>query len=555
MQSPRQSPATQPSVAPASPSTLPATPVTVDPAPQRVDKPPRIKPADDGVALPRDVITVVLPVESADLLDPKARSGRMILFFKATESRVQGDPSDGPFFDDPQPICSADVAKLTPGAPTSIDDLAVWWPGGSELFDGEYQVQAIFDSSNVERGHLAAGNLISKVTTVDFQRDRSDVVVLDLTEKIPAPTLSELDNLEWIDISSPSLSAMANRPITHRAGVVFPRGYHDLKAKRRVWPTIYVIPGFGGRWTDATELARITSLAGLTALWPQAVYVILDPESALGHHGFVDSVANGPRGAALVSELVPYLEDRFRLIRDPSARIVTGHSSGGWTSVWLALNYPLVFGAAFASSPDPLDFSAFQTSDLYKDESLFVGDDGSDRPSFRLPVGPSHELVPMLVREEIGMEQAISPQGTSGEQWDAWAAMFSPIAEGSSTPRRLCDPRTGSIDPVTVESWSHFDIARRIRRDWDGWGKLFVERVRVIVGERDSFYLERAAIRLRDSIDEHARELAIAGMEYPAGPGYIAIVAKASHDSVFPIAQLRFNDEMRAWLKRSGNHE
>ncbi len=498
---------------------------------------------------------MTLPEVHSDLLDPTCRSGRVIFFFRALESRADGDPSDGPFFDDPQPICSVAVDVLVPGTPISLDASCVCWPGGTQLLEGEYEVQAVFDSSTEERGHLAPGNLLSSVAKIDLSRETSDVVTLDFVTKIPVPDTPQLGNVEWIEMASPILSTALGRAIVHRAAVIFPRQYHDLKAKRRIWPTVYVVPGFGGRWTDAQAFARKLTLAGLCDLWPSAVYVILDPESALGHHGFVDSQANGPRGSALVTEFIPYLEERFRLIRDPAARVVTGHSSGGWSSVWLALNSPNVFGAAFASSPDPLDFSAFELCDLYKDTNLFVGEDGTERPSMRLVLGPRHELVSMLVRDEIGMERAISPLGLSGGQWDSWSAMFGPVVSGSAAPMRLCDPMTGVIDPVTVEAWSRFDIARRIRKDWNGWGRLFAERVRVVVGERDSFYLERAAMCLRDSIDQHARAVAAEGLSFPSGPGYIEVVPNATHDSVYPIAELRFNQEIREYFRRAGHHE
>ncbi len=556
----RVAPAAQPTSVPSAASSASKQLAPAPPERTRVDKGRRVQPPQAGVALPADSITVTLPQAKGELLVPKSRSGRLILFFRALDSRASGDPSMAPFFEDPQPIASVQVDSVAPGAPIEFGESSVWWPGGSELFQGEYEVQAVLDVSDFERGHLAAGNLLSKPTTVAFSRDVSDVVALELVEKIPALTLPELKNVVWIDIPSALLSAAAERAVTHRAAVVFPAEYHDLRAKRRIWPTVYVVPGFGGRFTEALDLATKVGNPALVDYWPQAVYVILDPESAYGHHGFVDSALNGPRSSALVTELIPYLQERFRLIRDPSARVVTGHSSGGWSSAWLALNNPTTFGAAFASSPDPLDFSAFEMSDLYRDINLFAADDGSDRPSYRQDIGPHHDLVPMLVRDEIGMEYALSPGGTSGQQWDAWAAMFGPAAalsarDGGGGARRLCDPHTGVIDPVTIEAWSQFDIARRIRADWDGLGRLFVERVRVIVGERDSFYLERAAIRLRDSIDARMREESIAGRVFPSGPGYIEIVPGATHDSVYQPAQVRFNREIRAFFHSGGHHD
>ena len=101
-----------------------------------------------------------------------------------------------------------------------------------------------------------------------------------------------------------------------------------------------------------------------------AVHIVVDPESPLGHHGFVDSPNHGPRGTAFVTELIPHLEKTFSLRRRPAARIVTGHSSGAWSSLWLVLRWPGRFGACWASSPDPLDFSAFQLTDLYREKSV-----------------------------------------------------------------------------------------------------------------------------------------------------------------------------------------
>ncbi|MSR45227.1 MAG: hypothetical protein EXS15_07740 [Phycisphaerales bacterium] len=525
----------------------------------RVDRGHRIAPLAEGATLPADTITVLLPVDRTELLDPKQRSGRLILFLRALDSRAIGAPTSGPFFEDPQPIGSVQVDRIIPGEPIDLGPSSVWWPGGPELLAGVYEVQAVLDVNEDQRGHLAAGNLLSSVVQFDFSRDRADVLQLELSQRIaqviPPSNTDSAKFVAWVDIESPLLSKAIGKEITHKAAILFPRGYHDIHAKRRAWPTVYLVPGFGGRSTDAIGMAGSLANPALAEVWPQAVYVILDPESAFGHHGFVDSPANGPRGRALVEELIPWIEDHYRVIRDSSARVVTGHSSGGWSSVWLALNHPTVFGAAFASAPDPLDFSAFQNSDLYRDPTLFEDDSGVERASYRSDLGPNHDLVTMRVGDEVAMEYAISPHGRSGEQWDSWTAMFSPIDPQTGVPRRLCDAHTGAIDPVTVEAWSQFDIARRIRSDWDGWGRLFMDRVRVVVGERDSFYLERAAIRLRDAIDVHVRDETIAGRSVASGEGSIEIVLGATHDSIYQRAQVRFNSEIRAFFRGSGHHD
>lgn len=551
----RVAPAAQPTADQPTPADLAGGRSSTEAPRVRIDKRRRVQPAQAGVVLPADSMSVTLPSASEGLLGSAMKSGRVLLFFRAVDSLAEGDPIMAPFFEDPQPIASVQVDALQPGVPIEFGSASIWWPGGPELFDGEYEVQALFDCDGLGRGHLAAGNLISKPVRVAFSRGSSESVAIELSQPIPPASLPKVAQVNWIEMPSPLLSAAAGRPVIHQAAVLFPLGYHDIRASRRFWPTIYVVPGFGGKFTDATAFASKVGNPALAELWPQAVYVILDPETAFGHHAFVDSAMNGPRGSALITELIPYLEDRFRLVRDPSARLVTGHSSGGWASVWLALNHPNTFGAAFASSPDPLDFSAFQMSDLYRDTTLFTTLDGTPQPSFRSEIGVKHDLVCMSVADEVGMEHAISPRGVSGQQWDSWAAAFSPCVGGASEPRRICNPLTGEIDPVTVEAWSQFDISRRIRSDWNGMGRLFAERVRVIVGERDSFYLERAAIRLRESIDAHIRDESRVGREFPMGPGYIAIIPGATHDGVYQPAQVRFHNEMRQYLREGGHHD
>lgn len=52
----------------------------------------------------------------------------------------------------------------------------------------------------------------------------------------------------------------------------------------------------------------------------------------------------------IVNELLPYIENRYRIKRSPQYRAVAGASNGGNISLWLALNHPEVFGNVAAQS-------------------------------------------------------------------------------------------------------------------------------------------------------------------------------------------------------------
>ena len=499
-----------------------------------------------------DRIEVVLPIQSQELVDKGAAAGRLKLFLNSTRSKNQGDPADGPFFEDPQPIYSVFVQSLKPGKPIVIDSNAAGWPVPLDKLSGEYQVQAVFDNHHSERGHHSPGNLFSKPVTITFDPIARDTHVIELTESLPEIELPAIENVVWIDEASPMLSLATGKATRQRAAVVLPKEYNNVNFPRRVWPTVYVIPGFGGRFTDIDSTIRLlrASNSGVVA---QAVWVILDPESPLGHHAFANSQLNGPRANALVQEFIPLLEERFRLIRDPAARLLTGHSSGGWSSLWLLLTQPNDFGGCWASSPDPVDFSAFQLCDLYRDETIFTDAQGKFQGSYRKSIGPVDEKVLMTVAQEVGMERALDPDGGSGEQWDSWAACFGPPGIRQDLPQRAFDPATGKINHNLIEKyWSKYDIVRLVTRNWKELAPVFATKVHLLVGGRDSFYLERAVENLQKKIAALQEADRRAGVATVKGDGFIEIIPDATHDTAAVVANGRFAISMREYLKKQG---
>ena len=502
-----------------------------------------------------DRLEVVLPVEFQQLLTKANASGRMKIFLNSTRSQNRADPADGPFFQDPQPMYSVAVQSLKPGQSVVIDFNAVAYPLPLDELNGEFEVQAVFDHHHSERAHHSPGNLFSKPVTIHFDRAARDTKVIELTERVPEIALPVIENVVWIDEISPMLTMALGRPTKQRAAVLLPHGYNDLAFPRRVWPTIYVIPGFGGRFSDIQSYMRMLR-APMTGAVPQAVWVILDPESPLGHHGFADSQLNGPRASALVQEFIPQLQERFRLIRDPAARLLTGHSSGAWSALWLQLNYPNSFGGCWASSPDPVDFSAFQKSNLYLDESVFTDAQGNAQGSYRMPIGDVDEKILMSVQQEVGMERALDPDGGSGEQWDSWAACFSPPGIRQDLPLRAFDPLTGKINHNVIEKyWSRYDILRLVSKNWKELAPVFATKVHLLVGARDSFYLERAVANLQKKIAALQEADLRAGIAPLKGDGFIEVLPGATHDTAAVIARGRFALSMREYLKKQGFSE
>lgn len=511
---------------------------------------------DPPLPAAKDRYTVTLTAASEGDLGP----GRVLLFFIAQGRRApRGEPMEAPFYSNPQPIASIEADGLKVSGSVDLDGRSLAWPTSLDELDGEYRVQAVYRRNGAAgselRGHLAPGNLYSETKTITLSRDAVDTISMDLGQVIREEPLAEAPNLKWVEIRSARLSATQGHDVMLRCGVVFPKEYNVLTAKRRFWPTIYVIPGFGGDHRMAESYASMMATEGSEAIAPQAVYVVLDPNGPYGHHGFVNAPAVGLRGDALVRELIPELEQRFRLVAKPEARIVTGHSSGGWSSLWLQLQYPDVFGACFSSAPDPVDFSAFQRTDLYADENAFTDAEGREQASFRQPIGPEEDRVLMTVREEVGVEHVLGPLGDSGEQWGAWASMFGGF-DPKRGPRWAFDPTSGAIDRgVVTGEWSRFDIARLVTGDWKTYGPILAGRVRLLCGARDSYYLNRAVERLKEKTEALRQRDIAAGIAPPSGPGYIEIVPRATHETIVPLTTMRWNGEMIEELRRHGLHD
>src|SRR4029077_10681742 len=100
--------------------------------------------------------------------------------------------------------------------------------------------------------------------------------------------------------------------------------------------------GFGGTHRPSLQYRDAAPQAGEGEA--EVIRVVLSGNCKWGHHVDADSATNGPRGATLMREMIPHIDATFRTIPQASARFVSGHSSGGWSSLWLQVNYPDTFG-------------------------------------------------------------------------------------------------------------------------------------------------------------------------------------------------------------------
>ena len=279
-----------------------------------------------------------------------------------------------------------------------------------------------------------------------------------------------------------------------RGAILLPPGYAAGKAR---YPTVYWNHGFGA---DLASLLR-RNAADITELMeekkiPEMIWVMLVEAFPTGTHEFADSVNNGPWGKALIKELIPYLEKHYRMDGNSRGRLLTGHSSGGWASLWLQVSYPDFFGGTWSTAPDPVDFRSFAGIDLTKRPvgNFYRSVDGSARMFVRIGAKDTESL------EDIARQERV--KGEYGGQSRSLDWVFSPRGE-DGRPMPLFDRDTGAIDPVVADYWErHYDIATLVRTQWSTSGSLLNGKIHLTVGTEDTFHLDEPARLLEQTIKE-----------------------------------------------------
>jgi hypothetical protein len=387
-----------------------------------------------------------------------------------------------------------DVKHLGPDSIVVLDQISFAFPltNLAELPTGDYFAQALFDSNTDLRSPKAPGNLYGEPQKVHLALARGGTCKLDLTHQIPAePLPAETDQIKFVKLESKLLTQFHGRQIFLRAGIILPRDY-DREPSRR-YPLWVRIGGLNTRYSTVTRLMaeksdfRKTWLANAT---PEFILLQLDGAGPYGDPYYVNSANNGPYGDALIQELIPHIESRFRAISQPRARVLSGTSTGGWVALALQIFYPDFFNGAWSSCPDPVDFRALQLINIYDDDNAYADTQGQERPSERDAKGN----VTLNMRREVGIENLLGAGDSftlSGEQWGAWNAVLGPRGS-DGLPVPLWDPPSGKINHAVAEQWKKYDLRLLLEQNWKTLGLKLRGKIHIAAGESDNYYLNNA---------------------------------------------------------------
>ncbi len=447
----------------------------------------------------------------------------MIARNREREPRLQIGRLGVPFF-------GHDVERLTPGTEGVIDDSDLGSPiyNLRDLPAGEYYVQAMINIYSEFRradGHvlwmhddqwegqhfnISPGNLYSDVQRVRLDPAEGFDVELVTSNVIPPIELPPDD--EWVQrfkFESPMLTEFWGRPIYLGATVLLPRDYAETNIR---YPVLYR----QGHFSLGPPLRQWSVGSQLYTDWmrddfPRFIVVTFQhPNPYFDDSYAMNSVNVGPYGDAIMEELIPELERRYRVITEPWGRLLDGGSTGGWESLALQVWHPDDFGGVWSYCPDPVTFTNVEGINIYEDVNAYY----KLHKWYRVPTVNSRETdgtMRMTSKQRNYYELAQGTKGRSGQQLDIWSAVFGPIGEdGYFKP--MWDKVTGEIDPTVAPYWrDNYDLLEYMKRNWSWLGPKLIDKIHVYMGDMDTYRLEQATFQL----DEWMRTT-----EDPHYPGY-----------------------------------
>jgi hypothetical protein len=472
-------------------------------------------------------------------------TGRLLLLLSV-------DPSKEPRFQiqegtSSQQVFGLDATDWQGSSPLIFDAKALGYPrvGLADVPAGTYRVQALlhrYETFRRQDGHVvqlpmdrgegqawskAPGNLYSTVREIKFDPADRASIALVLDQAI-APIKPPADT-EWVKherIKSRLLTQFWGRPMYLGAHVLLPKGWAEHPKAR--YPLMinhgHFPEDFGGFRPEppdpnlAPDYSERFRLEGYNRLqqqlahqfykdwtspgFPRVIAIELQHANPYYDDSYAVNSANlGPYADAIQQELIPYLERKYRAIGEGWSRFTYGGSTGGWEALAVQVKYPDFYNGAFAACPDPIDFRAYGSVNVYEDRNAYT----VDAPFKQTPRIAMRDYLgrPVATLEEVNrLELVLGPNSRSGGQWDIWQAVFSPVG-ADGYPKPIWNKRTGEIDRDVASFWrENYDLVHIMQRDWElGLGEKLRGKIHLYVGELDNYYLESAVYLAQEFLE------------------------------------------------------
>ncbi|MFC1554139.1 hypothetical protein ACFL7D_05865 [candidate division KSB1 bacterium] len=464
-----------------------------------------------------------------------ALDGRLLLMISnLSEGEPRFQINDGA---NTQLIFGIDVNGLKPGEKAEIDRTVFGYPlkSISEIPKGEYTVQVLLhtyetfkrsdghtvklpmDNGEGQHWNTSPGNLYSTPRQIRIDPGTDKTIELELhnvIDEIEPP--KDTKYIKHVKIKSEMLSEFWGRPMYLGACVLLPEGFDEhpdvryplvvnhghfpytFSGFREEPPDPDLEPDFSGRFNlegyniIQQEYAHTFYKEWTGPDFPRMVIIKVQHANPYYDDSYaVNSENLGPYGDAINYELIPYVEETFRCIGEGWARFTYGGSTGGWEALAVQVKYPDFFNGCFAACPDPIDFRAYTVVDIYKDKNAYYLEEDwkrTPRPGRRNYLGHISSTLEQANHREL----VLGTHSRSGDQWDIWEAVYSPVGD-DGYPARIWDKMTGEINRDVAEYWrENYDLRYIMERDWDTLGAKLKGKIHIYCGDMDNYYLNNA---------------------------------------------------------------
>ena len=461
---------------------------------------------------------------------------------------VSADSTQEPRFQisddaDTQLLFGIDVDALKPGEPAMIDASIFGYPLRSiaEIPAGTYRVQALLhryetfhradghtvklpmDRGEGQQWNRAPGNLYSLPRKVLIDPVKNETIRIVMDQEIPPiPPPQDTKYIKHVRIQSKLLTAFWGRPMYLGACVLLPEGF-DQHPKARYPLVIFhghfpaTFEGFRETPPDPNlkpDYSKRFNIHGYNKVmqeyahqfykewtgpnYPRMVIIEIQHANQYYDDSYAVNSANlGPYGDAITYELVPFIEKQFRCLGAGWARFLYGGSTGGWEALAAQVFYPDEYNGCWAACPDPIDFRAYTIVNIYEHQNAYYVDSPfkrTPRPAKRNYLGE----VSATLEETNHRELVLGTHSRSGDQWDIWQAVYSPVGS-DGYPQPIWDKMTGAIDRTVAAYWrEHYDLGYILKRDWPKIGRKLEGKIHLYCGDMDTYYLNDAVYVVED---------------------------------------------------------
>ena len=480
-------------------------------------------------------------------------------------------------------IYGVDALGKKPKGGVVIDGTVFGYPIESldNIPAGEYWVQGLlhtYETFNLKTGHTvklpmdngegqkwnrSPGNLYSTPKKIFLDPDKKKYVKITLDQVIPPIEPPEdTKYIKHIQMQSKLLTEFWGRPMYLGAHVLLPEGFdehpeakyplmifhghypHDFGGFRTEPPDPDLEPKYSARfdWEGYNKTVQEYDYQFYKEWtgpdFPRVLVIKIQHQNPYYDDSYAVNSANiGPYGDAITYELIPYIEEKFRGIGEGWARFLYGGSTGGWEALAAQTFYPDEYNGCFAACPDPIDFRAYCLVNIYEDENAYF-----KGGPFKKVETPAHRNylgeVNATMKQMNHVELAIGTNSRSGDQWDIWQAVYSPMAS-DGYPKPIWDKKSGKIDKEVADYWKeNYDLRYVLERDWGKIGPKLKGKIHVYCGDMDNYYLNNAVYLMEEFLERTT---------YPYYNGEVDYGDRAEHcwngDQTRPnaLSRLRYN--------------